>query len=285
MEYSSTRPVGVLKPGCPSGAKLTRFVLLIREGLNLLVNDLFAKLLEGLLVVEAVVVEELVVVGELVVVDGHAALANLVHDLAVALAFSNGDRLVDGARHDGRRSVMRIDDRVVLDSGRQRKEQLAARLDRRGHPHVDAEAPLEVLHHRIVPTLRLSRARAGEEVRVLETTHLERVILGIVARLEGIEDHVALGCKDKADVSRILFDAQNLALQLRTEVLPTETKLETVVNIADKLAARNVDVAGDSFERKDAMACLDAVRLLVDSKAPMRSGQDSRSRTRAPLRG
>ena len=236
-------------------------------------DDLFAKLLEGLLVAKAIVGQEVVVVLVLLEVDRHAAHTELVHDLAVALAVAHGDGLVDSTSHDGGSAVVGVHDGVMLDRGGQREEHLAASLDGRSQPDIDAEAPLEVLHHSVMPALRLSSAGAGEEVGVLEAAHLEGIVLGVVASLESIENHVALSAQNEADVCRVLLDAQNLGLKLGTEVVPTEAELEAVVDIADELATGNVDVAGDGLQREDAVTGLNAVGLLVDSEAPCDLGR------------
>ena len=250
------------------GTQAAGLVLAVAAHLGLLVHHLFAQLFEALLVVQAVVGQEVVVVLVLLEVDRHAAQAQLVHDLAVALAVAHRDGLVHGARHDGGRAVMGVHHRVMLDRGRERQEHLAARLDGGRHPHVDAEAPLQVLDHGVVPALGLRGAGAGQEVRVFEAAHLEGIVFGVVACLQRVEHHVALGVQHQAHVGRVFLDAQDLALQFRAQVAPAESQLQAVVHVADELAARNVDVARDGLERQDAVTGLHAVGLLIDAQAP-----------------
>ena len=160
---------------------------------------------------------------------------------------------------------MRVDNRVMLDSRRKRQEHLAACLDCGGHPHIDAEAPFQVLHHCIMPALRLGRASARQEVRVFEASHLEGVRL---AGLQGIKHHIALSVEHKAHIGRVFLYAHDLRLQLRPQVVPAETQLQAVVHIADELAAWHIDVARYGLESQYAMACLDAVGFLVDRQTP-----------------
>ena len=259
---------GRVEAGLAVGTQAAGLVLAVAAHLGLLVHHLFAQLFEALLVVQAVVGQEVVVVLVLLEVHGHAAQAQLVHDLAVALAVAHRDGLVHGTRHDGRRAVVGVHHRVMLNRGRKRQEHLAARLDGGSEPHVDAEAPLQVLDHGVVPALGLRGAGAGQEVRVFEAAHLEGIVFGVVACLQRVEHHVALGVQHQAHVGRVFLDAQDLALQFRAQVVPAESQFQAVVHVADELAARNVDVARDGLERQDAVAGLHAVGLLVDAQAP-----------------
>ena len=159
---------------------------------------------------------------------------------------------------------MAIDHAVMLDRRRKRQEQLACRLDGGREPHVDTEAPLEVLV-RIVPALRLGTIRAGQTVAILETRHLEGIGL---TGLERVENHVAMRVEHEADHGRIALEAEYLLLQLGAELFPAKAELESVVDVTYELAAGNVEIAGDGLEREDAVPGLHAVRLHVDGQAP-----------------
>ena len=142
---------------------------------------------------------------------------------------------------------------------------VGAALDRRRDPTISRKDEVELLH-RIVPTLRLRSARTSKEVRRGDEAAVDFIWH---ARFHGLERKVCMRVQDHAHIGGIFLKADDLVLQLGAEFLPAETEVaEGIVNVSEKLAARDVHVAGNCLERQDAVSRLRAVGLLVDSEAP-----------------
>ena len=75
------------------------------------------------------------------------------------------------------------------------------------------------------------------------------------------------------DIGGVFLKADDLVLQLCSELLPAEAEVaEGVVYVSKKLAAGNVHVSSDGLKGQDAVSCLGSVGLLVDRKAPKDCG-------------
>ena len=245
-------------------AQFAGLVLAVGKRLDLLVHDLFAKVFERTLVAQTIPRQPVVVRWELLEVARTAALANLVENLGIALALAYCDALVDCARHDRRRSVMRVNDRVMFDCRRKRQEQIADRHDGGRHEHVDAEVELR-RSPSLFPTLGLRAVGAGQAVAVLEPHHANLVWL---AGFQDVEHRVRMCVENERDERGIALKAQDLALQLLSQLVPTEAELEPVVDVADQLTSWDIDVSADGLEAYDGMARLDGVVLHVDGQTP-----------------
>ena len=100
-----------------------------------------------------------------------------------------------------------------------------------------------------MPALGLGGTGAGKQVGRRDEAAVNLVGL---ARLHGLEREVGVRVENHADIGRILVQADDLVLQLRTELLPTEAEVaERVAHITEQLATGNVEIAGDGLERDD----------------------------------
>ena len=202
---------------------------------------------------------------------GAQLVAQVVAQLVVGHALADLDGRMHEASRNRARSIVREHGAVALGDGLQRQEDVAGGLDGRIHERIEADAELKRLDDSVVPALGLHGGAAHEVVAGVEA-HLDRIGL---AGLESLQHKVGMRIQDEHAVCRVLFQADELLLQLVANAL-LEAEAGLVVASAragQNLSTRSIQVASDGHQVDGHMALLHAVGLLVGSQAPLDSGR------------
>ena len=155
----------------------------------------------------------------------------------------------------------------MLSPSGHREEPVANSHGRRGHPQVLDDAELDGLEQRLVPTLRLSRARRGQEVGGVEPSETQLVrLLG----LHGVQRLVGLGGSHAGGQAGPLSsaDAELPDLVVHCTTLLHAPLAEQGGRRTEGQAAGGVDRASESGEKNHSLRKLNAVLVLVECEAP-----------------
>ena len=201
----------------------------------------------------------------------HASTTQVIHEFEIRVRLASVDCFVYGANNIWRARIVIQHHRLVLWIGSKRNENVSTGHSCWRHPHIRAEIKVQS-SNRIMPALGLSSTCASKQIRGADIGHLDGVRL---PGLHGLEHHIGLRVQNDTYVGRIFLKADDLTLQLGTQLRPAVTTdhglCNTVMSINQNLTARNVNISSNGHKRQDRMAHLNAVGFLIRSQAPKKS--------------